>query len=245
MRRFALWTAFALCAGAMAHCGGENSTTAATSSTTDAAATAADATDAGTTTTAKDVAGKDAKPQAKCNPYGELSGCPDGQHCIADDDGAWVCADDGEHGAGEPCDDGKGCSVGECVQTDCGKSFCTPYCISLANCPLGSLGCNELKGKPGKVCDLADECENCDPFAQAKCGVKKGCYDGSSGFTCKDAGAAAAGEACKTADDCAPGLTCQGNLCRKFCHADKNPPGCNKPETACPKLSATVGYCAE
>jgi hypothetical protein len=246
MRLFALLAALLPALVATA-CGGASDASSTTATANDAGTTATDtgATMATDTTSAKDTAGKDAKPAAKCNPYGELSGCPDAQHCVADDDGAWVCVDDGEHGVGEPCDDGKGCNVGDCVQTDCGKSFCTPYCISLANCPVGAIGCNELKGKPGKVCSLADECENCDPFAQAACGPKKGCYDGSSGFTCKDAGSAQLAESCKSSDDCAPGLTCQGSLCRKYCQANKNPPGCNKPETACPKISATVGYCAE
>ena len=64
-----------------------------------------------------------------CHPTNPAKGpCPKGQHCVWSGD-SLMCEADGEHAAGEDCEDGKGCKVGVCVKGESGKSVCAPHCL--------------------------------------------------------------------------------------------------------------------
>ena len=97
--------------------------------------------------------------------------------------------------------------------------------VMYANAPLApghtyqALVEGEVKGKPfsRSWTFTTRDTTGCSLVAQ-DCGVGKGCYGTHvEGAVCAWAGAKAAGSACGFQNDCAPGLTCVGEVCRAYC----------------------------
>ena len=142
-----------------------------------------------------------------CHPI-KNTGCPTGQHCVYSGD-LILCEDDGAHGVGEACDDGKGCKVGICLKPKAGESRCAPFCTVDVQCASGS--CNTLEGSKGKACDMGGtQLTPCDILAQDCKEAGTACYATSHGFGCLKAGIAAVGEACSDEDGCKKGVACTG-----------------------------------
>jgi hypothetical protein len=185
-----------------------------------------------------------------CKPASN-TGCPTGQHCIYDGD-TIACVDDGEHDAGEACDDGKGCKVGICVKPQSGESRCAPFCNADIQCASNS--CNPLQSGKGKVCDMGgDNLVSCSVLTQNCKDAGKACYATPKGFGCLDAGKVAGAEACNEDNDCVPGYACIGKstlqpgLCRKICRKGGGEPSCDSITAQCSSLfgDPVAGYCGE
>jgi len=176
--------------------------------------------------------------------------CPKGQHCVYSNS-VLVCEDDGEHGAGEDCEDGKGCKIGICVQSEAGNSACAPHCFGNLDC--ASKICNNLKDSKGKVCDMGEpSAAQCDPLAQNCSEPGEACFATNSGFVCKLAGNVASGSPCPEFSSCKKDLVCvgkssSGGVCQKICNqAMDTGPNCNIGVKCTPLLgSGTVGFCQE
>lgn len=183
-----------------------------------------------------------------CHPV-KNTGCPAGQHCSYEGD-VITCVDDGEHGAGEACDDGKGCKVGVCVGSPGGEARCAPHCSIGLSCASGL--CNSMQSSKGKVCDMGgDNLVACDPLKQDCAVASTSCYSTPKGFGCLNSGATNLKEKCDEDNDCKPGLACVGQSstqpgqCYKMCKQGGGEPSCASVTAACSKLqgSSTVGYC--
>jgi hypothetical protein len=183
-----------------------------------------------------------------CHPV-KNDGCPSGQHCVWEGD-TITCVDDGEHEAGEACDDGKGCKIGVCVGSQGGEARCSPHCTIGLTCASGI--CNQLENSKGKVCDMGgDNLIACDPLAQDCKTGGTACYSTPKGFGCLSTGSADVKESCTDDNGCKPGLACIGQSstqpgqCYKMCRQGGGEPSCDSVTAACSKLlgSNTVGYC--
>lgn len=243
----ALWLTLTLTVG----CGSDDEP--ADTSTADTAVT--DSGTAGGADTAADsgaadtgAAKKDTSSGVKCHPVNN-TGCPAGQHCVWEGD-VITCTDDGEHGAGEDCSDGKGCKIGVCVGVQgSDKSVCSPHCLADLEC--ASSQCNKLTDSKGKVCDMGVTVAQCDPLAQNCSGAGQACYAGGQGFVCLAAGSVEAGQPCPEDNSCKAGHACVGKstgssgVCRKVCKIGGGSPSCDDITASCASLlgSATVGYC--
>ncbi len=183
-----------------------------------------------------------------CHPI-KNTGCPAGQHCIYDGDFI-RCEDDGAHGLGEDCEDGKGCKVGVCIKPQSGESRCSPFCTSDVQCASGS--CNALKTGKGKVCDMGGSTLTpCDILSQDCQEPGMACYGTSKGFGCLKVGVAAGGEACSDENGCQKGFACAGlsgsgnGMCRKVCKIGGGEPSCESITAPCSSLNGSkiAGYC--
>lgn len=252
-RGMAWLAALALCAGTVG-CGGEETPGGGSASTSDGAGAGSDAgggaldATSGTDAGAGDTGSKDTGSSIACHPI-KNTGCPDGQHCIYEGD-TITCTEDGEHGLGEDCDDGKGCKVGICVGSQGGPSRCANHCTSDLHC--ASQLCSQLQGSKGKVCDMGgDNLVACNPLDQDCKEPKTACYATPKGFGCLPSGDVEALGACAEDNSCAPGLACVGKsagqdgVCRKICRQGGGQPACDGVTEGCSKLygSPTAGYC--
>lgn len=226
--------------------GSDTSASGDSSSGSDASGSGSDAS-AGDSTTSSDTADTST---VACKPASN-TGCPEGQHCIYDGDSI-ACVENGEHDAGEACDDGKGCKVGICVKPQSGESRCAPFCNADIQCASNS--CNPLQSGKGKVCDMGgDNLVACSVLTQNCKDAGQACYSTPKGFGCLDAGKVAAGEACKEDNDCVPGYACIGKstlqpgLCRKICRKGGGEPSCDSITAQCSSLfgDPVAGYCGE
>ena len=228
-------------------CGGDDSDSAPADVVTDTGATV-DSGAADTGTTVDSGAAKDTKPSVKCHPV-QNTGCPTGQHCVWEGD-TITCVEDGEHGVGEECGDGKGCKVGICVSVQgSDKSVCAPHCLANLECASGL--CNKLTDSKGKVCDMNVQVEQCNPLNQKCPNPGDGCYPAANGFICLSSGSKESGQPCPDYNSCAPGLACvgksgsSGGVCRKICVIGKANQTCDDITAECAPLlgSSTVGFC--
>ena len=186
-----------------------------------------------------------------CHPVNPAKGpCPAGEHCVWSKD-TLICEKDGEHAAGEDCEDGKGCKIGICVKNDSGKSVCAPHCIGNLDCD--SNICNGLEGAKGKVCDMGEPPPpQCNPFTQNCSEVGEACYSTPNGYVCKMAGKVATGSPCPEDNSCLKGSICVGKssasgVCRKICNQVKgSTPNCDVGVKCTPyQGSEFAGYCEE
>lgn len=238
----------------LAGCGSEDGSSGTGTAQDSSAADASGADSAGgSDTTAADTGGSaDTGSSIACHPIknsGKNTGCPEGQHCVYEGN-LITCTTSGEHGLGEDCEDGKGCTVGICVKGQTGKSRCANFCTSDLHC--SSQSCNQLQDSKGKVCDMGgDELTPCDPLAQDCKQAGTGCYGTPKGFGCLPAGSVAAGDPCDDYAACVAGYACVGlssgqdGYCRKICRQGGGAPACDGVTEGCSKLfgSATAGYC--
>ena len=186
-----------------------------------------------------------------CHPTNPAKGpCPAGQHCVWSSD-VLVCEADGEHAAGEDCEDGKDCKIGICVKSDSGKSTCAPHCLGNLDCD--SNRCNNLESSKGKVCDMGEPPPaQCNPFTHNCDGAGQACYASTGGFVCKMAGKVEAGSPCPADNSCKKGLICvgktaSGGVCRQTCNQVKGTePSCDVGVKCTPfEGSEFVGFCQE
>ncbi len=186
-----------------------------------------------------------------CHPTNPVKGpCPQGQHCVWSSD-TLVCEADGEHSAGESCEDGKGCKIGICVKNDSGKSTCAPHCLGNLDC--ASNRCNNLESSKGKVCDMGEPPPTqCNPFTHNCEKASEACYATTGGFVCKLAGKVEAGSPCPDDNSCKKGAICvgksaSGGVCRQICNQVKGAePNCDVGVKCTPfDGSDFVGFCQE
>jgi hypothetical protein len=202
----------------------------------------------------KDVAKADlpkADTSIVCKPWLTPSewNCPADTHCSYDEDDNVACVPNGTHDMGEACDDGGGCKIGVCIQSQNGQQRCSPHCTIASHCQ--SKSCNGVVDKPYKTCDMASY-KTCNPL-DSQCEGGLGCYVlGGSGFVCVKAGELTAGDTCKANYDCGPGLHCAGlgsggsldsGLCKPLCKVGGGAPMCESPATPCTPINGAAGFC--
>jgi len=179
-----------------------------------------------------------------CDPVG-ATGCPDQQHCVYDDKGLPVCANDGTVAIGEACSGGA-CQAGTCLDLSGTGARCYRFCKTQADC--GGTTCLELTGQTWKVCGLpASAFEPCNLLAPACQDAAAGCY--VSGITtqpiCLTAGTKAEGDACEQPSDCAAGLHCHvDDQCHALC-GTAGPPPCADAFDTCQPVYGAAGVCTE
>jgi len=137
--------------------------------------------------------------------------CDNGETCTTCSKDCGACP--------ETCGNGK-CGLGESCATcsdDCGK------------CPVT---CGDNKCEDPETCTTcpADCCmTGCNPLTSSECGATEQCYPGGSDTVCGAAGALTLKEPCTKASECAKGLLCVADVCRKICDVSGKTAG-----AACP-----------
>jgi hypothetical protein len=121
-----------------------------------------------------------------------------------------------------------GVDGGQCRKICCGDSD--------ALCPMGQT-CQvrivDDEGSPTGV-GLCRTSDSCDPLTQSGCAAGQGCYPNDGGTVCTmpvSGMGLPLGEACVSANDCAPGLTCAAQAgaassCVPFCRLPEGEPSC-------------------
>ncbi|MEZ4410126.1 MAG: hypothetical protein R3A52_27165 [Polyangiales bacterium] len=236
--------ALALCAGG---CTSYTGTTARDAAAVDvpSEATSVDGDATVATDATDDVVRSACAPAFGCDPVAD-QGCPEGRACGLDPAGDPSCAARGATGVFLTCAEtsrcapGASCAQGRCVRLCCDDDACDDLSTvnARSRCAVktsrdGLYGCT----RPGA----------CDYVLQTGCSAGERCYPSSvhGGGTCLRDGAAAEGEACRAANDCAWPFTCVGvpGVCRRACSTlrDDCPDG-----VPCLRFSdrpADFGYC--
>ena len=200
-----------------------------------------------------DTAKADTAAPAPCKPWVQPDSCASGTHCSYDDLGAVACVDNGPHGAGEDCSDGKGCSIGMCItDSDSGAQRCAAHCATDVHCDTNQ--CGAVTGKKYKVCALPKmDVPPCNPFLQDCADKTKACVvklDFPTGGCISKGGTAEKGDACEQSGDCKPKLYCTGaaaggsGVCRTLCKTS-GASGCDPVTVQCVPITknAPYGYC--
>lgn len=190
----------------------------------------------------------DAEPLPDMCPGGDCivsdgSGCAEGEACyfLSAEEGAAAMPMCQPAGAGEDgaacmsyadCAGGYYCDLGtdggQCRQICCGDS--DELCPEGQSCQVRIV---DGEGRPTGV-GLCRASDSCDPLTQMGCSDGQGCYPNEGGTVCTrpvSGMGLLAGEACVSANDCAPGLTCAASAgapssCVPFCRLPEGEPDC-------------------
>lgn len=203
--------------------------------------------------------------EAPCKLIAPQCGCPDGNKCSVDNQGALVCAAEGEALLGEECDASDPCIAGLiCVVTKSTAppvSTCMKFCETDIQCKMpGGLCVFELNDANGDPIESATLCtQNCDPLTNTGCPVPEtSCQaakeEGSTmkSYTfCTGAGLGGQGATCATAEDCQAGFGCftvgMELQCLKWCSSQSATcPGgttCQIPDPAITIDTVAYGAC--
>jgi hypothetical protein len=171
-------------------------------------------------------------PPATCNIFTQ-EGCSAGMGCYTVT-GGFACVSAGSKKPGDACSAGNECAAGSlCINSTCAElcslspedegkeSHCTEKCkdngqLSPTKWNIGF--CKDAS--PSALCDFwAQDCED-----------GKACFLVSGGGTCIEGGGSTPeGGDCQFVKDCAKGLACGSNVCRKVCSIAAFPEGLCKP----------------
>ena len=165
---------------------------------------------------------------ATCNPYTQ-TGCDTGKICVFLDANTLSCLTKGTVPVGSPCGGTEQCESGGCLSLGPGGFRCYQFCKGLTWCPKGS-NCIPVSGME-KVCSLPSSAYvdlKCDLLKQDCQQVGDACYqtDLADFPICQAAGTAGAREPCTSVNECAKGLTCNGNKCFQWCGTGAGSPQC-------------------
>ena len=181
---------------------------------------------------------------AKCNPYTQ-TGCDDGQLCVFLDATTLSCVTKGTVAIGSACGAAdQQCESGGCLSLGPGGFRCYQFCKGPTWCTNKTSSCIEVSGME-KVCTLPSSAYTdlmCDLLKQDCKKVGDACYTTNlANFPiCQQAGTAGAGEPCTSVNECAKGLTCNGNKCFQWCGA-----GASDPQCPAGTVCSTNGMCVE
>lgn len=183
-------------------------------------------------------------------------GCGAGEGCqfLAPMEGAdatAMCVAAGTAGDGAACTTYMDCQEGfACVRDASGEmGICHQYCCPMdpaadSLCRTTGQTCRTtFTGTDVGFCSFPDDC---DPVALTGCDTGRACYPGPDGtFQCAAPGDSAEGDmGCMFTNDCAAGLACLSNVCRRLCDTESGD-GCGASQTCSVTLTGfdTLGAC--
>jgi len=152
------------------------------------------------------------------------------------------CIAAGVGGTGATCDP---TMQGQCQEGfQCNDGTCSAICCANSDCATGDF-CGMIGGANAGFCQTPDDC---DLIAQTGCAEMSGCYPGSAGLQCADAGMLGEGVACEYVNDCMPGMGCIGatggpSACRAWCDMAADPSTCPDGFTCTGVTGLPVGAC--
>lgn len=182
--------------------------------------------------------------------------CPEGQACYLSG-GSMTCLKEGTKLKGEDCSGSSNdCAPGlTCLNYGIVKG-CARMCSTDPNadasfkcatlCGAGKFEQKDKETKTG-ICTEDVEFPTCDPL-DSDCPAGAGCYPSEGKWICLSAGKKEKFEACGTANDCQPGLTCQAaGKCYTICDSSMhdNNPKCSSFDVKCNDIYGGFGYCSE
>jgi len=196
-----------------------------------------------------------------CSPAGALGCGPQATcalSCMNTGGKATQCTPAGNGVPGSICEDDSDCAVGsQCFVEACGVKVCRKYCSTNADCGGNGASClteiqcdGSAAGSGHRICS-----QPCDPrgLAQTGCAAGLKCFVFPGEVAdCDCVGATRIGTdgaACKTSDNCGPGLLCitmgADSRCRPICRHD-TPTDCpadRSCETLVSPTLSTYGAC--
>lgn len=136
---------------------------------------------------------------------------------------------------------------GQCEEGwQCTDGTCSAICCTNSDCTTGDF-CGMIGGANAGFCQTPADC---DLIAQTGCAAMSGCYPGSAGLQCADAGMFGEGATCVYVNDCTPGMGCISpaaggeSECRAWCNMMvTDPPPCPAGYSCTGVTGLPVGAC--
>ena len=170
--------------------------------------------------------------ESPCRLVAPQCGCPAGEGCYLEPDGARACSEAGSTAAGVLCASATACVPGHACVGAGGVTWCQRLCEDDSDCTggAGSLCILTLgDGMGGTIPGVTMCTVHCDPVDGVECvaGTSCGVYREEMGGTrflthCRANGPGGEGAACTSDTGCMPRLACVGpsggsTVCRRWC----------------------------